>query len=58
MAYKQINNPFKKINNDKKKKEKPASKEPEKSEFDYFKMNPNAYISGVPGRIMNYFKGK
>ena len=62
MAYIQKNNPFKKVKDDNKgkKAEKHIStkKPEERSEFEEFKMNPNAYISGAPRRLYNYFMGK
>lgn len=38
-------------------KKHPSTKEVP-SEWDQFKMNPNAYISGAPSRVANWFKGK
>ena len=53
--------PNKKVKDDKgKKAEKHVStkKPEERSEFEEFKMNPNAYISGAPRRLYNYFMGR
>tara|TARA_Y100000592_G_scaffold38475_1_gene61010 strand:+ start:480 stop:665 length:186 start_codon:yes stop_codon:yes gene_type:complete len=61
MAYIQKNNPFKKVKDNKgRKAEKHVStkKPEERSEFEEFKMNPNAYISGAPRRLYNYFMGR